>query len=153
MRSNPPESRPAVRPLVGAAIAALLVVLAALWAPGAGAQTDPSAPPSTVAPTVAPTTVPPLRSPTTLPDDPFASNCSPGEIVQRPDCGREPVDAGDPGGWLQVSLFFLTCAVILGMVGFIWWRSRAARDERRRAGLDPVDVARRSGSGTRAHPS
>jgi hypothetical protein len=90
-----------------------------------------------------------LRPPTTLAEDPFAANCAPGDIVVRPDCGREPTEAGDPGGWLQVSLFFLVCAVVIGITGALWWRSRHMRDERRRAGLDPVDVARRSGEGVR----
>ncbi|MFZ4519129.1 MAG: hypothetical protein ACOYOP_12120 [Microthrixaceae bacterium] len=134
-----------------------------LFAGVAGAstrQTDPSpTTPATTAPATAPapggptggtpSTLPPLRTPTTLAQDPFAENCPPGQIVRGPNCGREPQSKDDPGGWLQVSLFFLVCAVIIGIGAFVWWRARAARAERKAAGLDPVDVARRRGEGVR----
>ncbi len=133
--------------------AALAVALTLVVAGPAGAQTDP-APPTTAAPTAAapttavPTTVPPLRTPTTLAGAPL-ENCAPGNIVRLPDCGREPQSAGDRGGWLQVSLFFLVCGVVLLIMGFVWWRSRVARRERQAAGKDPVTMARASGQGVR----
>lgn len=99
-----------------------------------------------------PTTVPPLRPPTTLAADApglQGSDCGPGNIVRPAYCGEEPESKDDPGGWLQVSLFFIVCVVVLGMGGFIWWRSRVIRRERRAAGLDPEDVARRRGAGLR----
>ena len=144
--------------LAVASAGAFGLVLVAGPSGAAPAQTDPSAPtvPAVTTGEVpegatsgAPTTVPPLRTPTTLAADPFAENCPPGEIVRGPNCGREPQSKDDPGGWLQVSLFFLVCGVVLGIVGFVWWRARAARAERKAAGLDPVDVARRRGEGVR----
>ena len=111
-----------------------------------------SALPSTVAAQDAPPTVPPLRPPTTLaPEAPTiqGSDCGPGNIDRPPYCGQEPESRDDPGGWLQVTLFFMVCAVVVGMVAFVWWRSRVARRERTAAGLDPVSVARRSGRGLR----
>ncbi len=110
------------------------------------AQDEPPAPVATAS------TVPPLRPPTTLaPEAPTiqGSDCGPGNIVRPPYCGQEPESRDDPGGWLQVTLFFLVCAVVVGMVAFVWWRSRVARRERTAAGLDPVSVARRSGRGLR----
>jgi len=107
---------------------------------------------STVAAQDVPPTIPPLRPPTTLaPEAPTiqGSDCGPGNIVRPPYCGQEPESRDDPGGWLQVTLFFLVCAVVIGMVAFVWWRSRVARRERTAAGLDPVSVARRSGRGLR----
>ena len=107
---------------------------------------------STVAAQDVPPTIPPLRPPTTLaPEAPTiqGSDCGPGNIVRPPYCGQEPESRDDPGGWLQVTLFFLVCAVVIGMVAFVWWRSRVARRERTAAGLDPVAVARRSGQGLR----
>jgi hypothetical protein len=115
---------------------------------------------STVAAQDVPTTIPPLRPPTTLaPEAPTTlapeaptiqgSDCGPGNIVRPPYCGQEPESRDDPGGWLQVTLFFMVCAVVIGMVAFVWWRSRVARRERTAAGLDPVTVARRSGRGLR----
>lgn len=77
------------------------------------------------------------------------SECSPGHIVRRPDCGVAPQSPTDPGGWLQVSLFYLICVAVLGIVGLVWWRSRVARRKRREAGLDPVTLARASGQGVR----
>lgn len=136
----------ALRRVVGALVMVATMVLAVTGTgPMAGAQGAPGDPSPT-------TSVPPLRPPTTLaPDDPViqGSDCGPGNIVRPPYCGQEPESRDDPGGWLQVSLFFLVCAVILGMVAFVWWRSRVARRDRQDAGLDPVTVARRSGQGLR----
>jgi hypothetical protein len=122
-----------------ATVVLALGVAATLTAPSAGAQDSP-------------TTVPPLRPPTTLEaDSPTlqGSDCGPGNIVRPAYCGEEPESKDDPGGWLQVSLFFIVCAVVVGIGGFVWWRSRVIRRERRAAGLDPEDVARRSGAGLR----
>ncbi len=83
------------------------------------------------------------------PDVGPTSECSPGHIVRRPDCGVAPTSPTDPGGWLQVSMFYLICAAVLGIVGLVWWRSRIARNRRRAAGLDPVTLARASGQGVR----
>jgi hypothetical protein len=82
----------------------------------------------------------------TLPTD----NRELGEIIPRPNQGMAPRDAGDPGGWLQVSLFFLLCAAVFGMALAVWWISRRARARRDAAGLDPVELARRRGEGVRA---
>jgi hypothetical protein len=159
MPSSRPDRRRHVRRaavLLTAATAVLFGVTAASTT--AGAQVDPSTP-EPVQPAV-PSTVPPLRPPTTLaPDAPTTlapeaptiqgSDCGPGNIVRPPYCGQEPESRDDPGGWLQVTLFFMVCAVVVGMVAFVWWRSRVARRERAEAGLDPVSVARRSGQGLR----
>lgn len=80
---------------------------------------------------------------------PTGAECGPGNIVRHPDCGREPVDAGDPGGSLQVTLFFLVCAAVVGMAAAVWWRARRARARRRAAGLDPLELARARGEGVR----
>ena len=65
--------------------------------------------------------------------------------MRKPNCGIPPQSPTDPGGWLQLSLFYLICAAVVGMVGFVWWRSRVARNERRAAGLDPLTLARERG--------
>lgn len=115
----------------------LIVTAASLLAPTAGAQDDgggraPGAPTTTIGPDVGPT-----------------SECAPGHIVRRPDCGIAPKSPTDPGGWLQVSLFYLICGSIAIIIGLVWWRSRVARNRRRAAGLDPVTLARASGQGVR----
>ena len=48
-----------------------------------------------------------------------------------------------------MSLFYLICAAVVGIVAFVWWRSRVARNERRAAGRDPLTLARASGQGVR----
>jgi len=139
-----PSSRPDRR-RPGRRAAVLLVATTALLFGVSSLQ-------STVAAQDVPPTIPPLRPPTTLaPEAPTiqGSDCGPGNIVRPPYCGQEPESRDDPGGWLQVTLFFLVCAVVIGMVAFVWWRSRVARRERTAAGLDPVSVARRSGRGLR----
>ncbi len=151
MPSSRPERRRVLRPAAVALLVGLaLTGLALVGTAPVGAQDDPGEPaPGTG---TAQTTVPPLRPPTTLaPDDPViqGSDCGPGNIVRPPYCGQEPESRDDPGGWLQVSLFFLVCIVVVGMVAFVWWRSRVARRERAEAGLDPVSVARRAGQGLR----
>jgi len=86
---------------------------------------------------------------TTLPTD----NRQLGEIIPQPNAGREPQTAGEPGGWLQVSLFYLLVVAVVVIVGAVWWTSRRARRRREAAGLDPVSVARRRGEGVRRPPA
>lgn len=82
---------------------------------------------------------------TTLPVD----NRTFGDIIPEPNSGRAPEAAGDPGGWLQVSLFFLICAAIVAIVGVVWWKSRRARARLAAAGQDRESLARASGKGLR----
>lgn len=72
-----------------------------------------------------------------------------GDMIPKPNTGMEPQSAGDPGGWLQVSLFFLICAAIVVIGLAVWWSSRRARARRAAAGLDPVSLARARGEGVR----
>lgn len=72
-----------------------------------------------------------------------------GDIIPQPNSGRAPESAGDPGGWLQVSLFFLICGAIVLIVLAVWWQSRRKRQRREDAGLDPVSLARARGEGVR----
>lgn len=83
---------------------------------------------------------------TTLPEDRRVL----GHSLTRPNEGMEPQDAGDPGGWLQSSLFFLICGAVIIMSGAVWYQSRNARNKRSAAGLDPVAVAKSTGKGVRA---
>ena len=96
----------------------------------------------------APVAAQPGETTSTLPTD----NREMGNILPKPNRGMEPQDAGDPGGWLQTSLFFLICGAIVVIVGLVWWSSRRARARREAAGLDPVSLARRTGVGVRAAP-
>ena len=75
-----------------------------------------------------------------------------GNIIQKPNAGKPAEDPGDPGGWLQISLFFLICGVIVLLVRGVDWRSKVLRERRKAAGLDPVDVAKRTGEGVRHEP-
>lgn len=153
--SSPPDAaRPDRRPVpllapgvaaLVTVVAMLVVTLAAVLAPAAGAAATSGGLAQDDGPT---TTL--EREP--LPGQaPTGAECGPGNIVRHPDCGREPVDAGDPGGILQVTLFFLVCAAVVGIAGVVWWRARRARDRRRAAGLDPLELARARGEGVR-HP-
>lgn len=73
-----------------------------------------------------------------------------GKSLTRPNEGMEPQDPGDPGGWLQSSLFFIVCGAVILLALGVSWRSRQIRQRRRVAGLDPLDLARASGEGVRA---
>ena len=141
MSSNPPDPvtaarrRPARLALrAGAALALVVVAAIAVSAP-AGAQSGTGG--SSGDPAATPTTFPPVE------------NCGPGHIVRRPDCGIPPKSPTDPGGWLQVTLFYLICAAVAGIVGFVAWRAKVARRERAAAGRDPLTLARASGQGVR----
>ena len=154
MRSNRRDRLPHARRSVTtrrALFGALLAIMVTFgWSAAAGAQDVP--PPSEPAAPSTSLSIPPLRPPTTLTvDEPQiqGSDCGPGHIVRPPYCGQEPKSRDDPGGWLQVSLFFIVCGVVIAMCLFVWWRSRVMRRERAAAGLDPVSVARRSGEGLR----
>ena len=72
-----------------------------------------------------------------------------GDIIPKPNSGKAPETAGDPGGWLQVSLFFLICAAVVAIVFAVWRQSRRARERRAAAGLDPVELAKQRGEGVR----
>lgn len=115
--------------------AALLVVL--LWgaAGTAGAQSDDTPSNDTT-----------VQTTSTLPTD----NRELGNSLPKPGQGMEPRDAGDPGGWLQTSLFFLICAAILVIVGLVWRSSSRARARRTAEGQDPVQLARARGEGVRS---
>jgi hypothetical protein len=90
-----------------------------------------------------------VQTTSTLPID----NREIGNSLPRPGQGREPQSAGDPGGWLQTSLFFLICGAILIIVGLVWRSSRRARTRRTAAGHDPVQMAKERGEGVRHAPS
>jgi hypothetical protein len=100
---------------------------------------------STAAQTDEPVSDDTVQTTSTLPTD----NRELGNSLPKPGQGMEPQDAGDPGGFLQVSLFFLICAAIV-VIGLLVWRSsHRARSRRSAAGLDPVAVARSQGQGVR----
>jgi hypothetical protein len=82
----------------------------------------------------------------TLPTD----NRELGNSLPKPNQGMEPQDPGDPGGWLQQSLFFLICAGVVVIALLVWRSSSRARQRRSAAGLDPVSIARSTGEGVRA---
>ena len=114
-------------------VAAVMVALAATFVALASAS---------------PVAAQPGETTSTLPTD----NRELGNSLPKPNRGMEPQGAGDPGGWLQTSLFFLICFAIIAIVGLVWWSSRRARDRREAAGLDPVSLARRTGAGVRSAP-
>lgn len=100
----------------------------------AGAQERPDSPTTSVTP----------ETTSTLP-----TGGELGNIVPKPNSGREPETPGDPGGSQQVALFFALCFVIVAMACFMWWRSRVARTTRSAAGRDPVAVATEHGGDVR----
>ena len=73
-----------------------------------------------------------------------------GKSLTRPNEGMEPQNPGDPGGWLQSSLFFIVCGAVILMVIALSWRSSKLRNQRKLAGYDPVDLAKQRGEGVRA---
>lgn len=75
-----------------------------------------------------------------------------GEIIPKPNSGRAPESPGDPGGWMQVTLFFAICTAIILIAVFVWWRSRQARRRREAEGRDPVSLAKARGEGLRRPP-
>lgn len=107
------------------ALSALALGLSPMLAPGAGAQAG------------ATTTTDPV------------DNRRFGDIIPKPNSGKAPETAGDPGGWLQVSLFFLICAAVIVIALAVWRQSRKARERRAAVGLDPVELAKRRGEGVR----
>ncbi len=86
-----------------------------------------------------------VQTTSTLPTD----NRELGNSLTRPNQGMEPQDAGDPGGWLQQSLFFLICGGIVVITLLVWRSSHRARARRTAAGQDPVALARAKGEGVR----
>lgn len=115
------------------AVTALIVLLGALATP-AQAQSDDVVTDDTT-----------VQTTSTLPID----NREIGNSLPRPGQGREPQSPGDPGGWLQTSLFFLICGAILVIVGLVWRSSRRARERRTAEGHDPVQMAKARGEGVR----
>jgi hypothetical protein len=104
-------------------------------AAGAGAATAPSAARASV---VMPAgqqlaaVEPPLPSTTIPPDE---TQVPIPRIIPLPNSGHKPADPGDPGGFLQVSLFFFICGAIVLLVGLAFldgWRKKHRRD---RAGM------------------
>ncbi len=51
-------------------------------------------------------------------------------IIPRPNSGTPPTDAGDRGGWLQGTIFFIICAGVLVIGALVVRESRKARAER-----------------------
>ncbi|MFN0092225.1 MAG: hypothetical protein ACKVWR_18450 [Acidimicrobiales bacterium] len=71
-------------------------------------------------------------SSTTLPDRPRS--------IPRPNSGQAPEAAGDRGGWLQVSLFWLMCAALV-LLALLAWRDSVRKRARRTA---PAQTANQS---------
>ena len=135
MRPSPPSS---ARRIGATALAAMfaLTLLVGVAATDASAQTDD---------TTADTTV---QTTSTLPTDYREL----GNSLTRPNQGMEPQDAGDPGGWLQQSLFFLICGGIVVIALLVWRSSNRARPH---APLPARTPSRSLGPGVRAcvtHP-
>ncbi|MEI7886452.1 MAG: hypothetical protein WCJ04_03585 [Actinomycetes bacterium] len=95
---------------------------------------------------VQPVAAEPGDTTTSLPED----NRLLGNSIQRPNMGMKPLSPTDPGGWLQVSLFFLICGAIILIACAVWYSSKKKRSKRADAGLDPVSLARATGKGVRA---
>ncbi len=95
---------------------------------------------------VQPVAAEPGDTTTSLPED----NRLLGNSIQRPNMGMKPLSPTDPGGWLQVSLFFLICGGIILIAFAVWYSSKKKRARRAEAGLDPVSLARAKGKGVRA---
>lgn len=121
--------------------ATMMTTVAMIGLQPAGAQERPDSPTTSVTPET--TSVTPETT-STLP-----TGGELGNIVPKPNSGREPETPGDPGGSQQVALFFALCFVIVAMACFMWWRSRVARTTRSAAGRDPVAVATEHGGDVR----
>lgn len=93
---------------------------------------------------VAPVGAQPGTPTTSLPE--VETERVPGDIIPAPNSGRAPESPSDPGGWLQLSLFFIVLAAIVGMATYVWWQSKKARARRKAAGLDPFENAKRARS-------
>lgn len=91
----------------------------------------------------------PGETTTTLPID---TRTGLGDIVPKPNSGREPLTPGDPGGWQQGMLFFLICGAIILIACVVIWTGMRARKRRDAAGFDPVELARQRGEGVRRPP-
>ena len=125
-------------------IAALALTATALF--GAFAGPASAGPASPAAPEVRTATAEPGDTTTTTPVD----SRSQGNSITRPNEGADPQSPSDPGGWIQVSLFYLICVGVFGMVGLVWFNSRRARARQCAAGTDPLSRAKASGKGVRA---
>lgn len=129
--------------MLGVVLASLAVLLGALFS---GAGTASAAPLAPAAPGAAAAPAAPGDTTTTLPRD----NRNLGNSITKPNQGADPTGPGDPGGWLQVSLFYLVLGSIVVIAGLVWYTSRRARQRREAAGLDPVTLAKARGKGVRA---
>ena len=109
---------------------------------------DAAAASAAVVPAPAAQTDDPVVTTSTLPVD----NRELGNSLPQPNRGAAPQSPGDPGGWLQTSLFFLICGGVVLIAVAVWQISRRARLQRTAAGLDPVQVARARGKGVRRTP-
>jgi len=119
-----------------ALVVAVVAVLAALVAGGLGPDAAGATPRAAHVAAQAPTTEPPegIGDPATDPDGDIATDDAPlqgGHIIPQPNSGREPTDAGDRGGALQVALFFVIVAGVAGLGGLAYRDVRKA--QRRRA--------------------
>jgi hypothetical protein len=140
MHRTPRSPRRALLALAVTALAALTLGVLGTAVPAGAADASPAAP------SVAAAGAEPGDTTTTLPRD----NRQLGDIIPKPNSGADPTSPGDPGGWLQVSLFFLICGAILVMAGLVVFQSTRARRRREQAGLDPVSLAKATGKGVRA---
>ena len=152
--STPASSAPATRfrgpRRVALAIATMtaIVIGPAALASAASPFTADAASRSVAVPTPAAQTDDPVVTTSTLPVD----NRELGNSLPKPNRGAAPQSAGDPGGWLQTSLFFLICGGVVLIAVAVWRISRRARLRRTAAGLDPVQLARARGKGVRRTP-
>lgn len=131
---------------------AVIVIAPAALAGAASAAPSSTASASTLSAAAVPTAVAQTEDPvvttSTLPVD----NRELGNSLPRPNRGAAPQSPGDPGGWLQTSLFFLICGGVMLIALAVWQVSRRARQRRTAAGLDPVQIARARGKGVRHTP-
>lgn len=126
--------------------AAALLATACIGVFAGTASATPASPAAPAAPAAHTASAEPGDTTTTTPLD----NRVQGNSITRPNEGADPQSPADPGGWLQVSLFYLICGGIFLMVGLVWFSSRRARARQKAAGTDRLSVAKRSGKGLRA---